>query len=155
MRVSKIDDGKAVATGSSTMDDLMHLFRPKLRRTVLAAALMQMAVNGASYAMLIWSADILTQLLGIQHAPYELFVYAEMVGWIGTGVAACLLDTLGRKLILVFALIATAVCHWGLTMVPRTYAAISVMYLTLQLVGGGIWPAMTAYTTECFPTALR
>merc|ERR1719478_1871734 len=121
MRVSKIDDGKAVATGSSTMDDLMQLFHPKLRRTVFAAALMQMAVNGASYAMLIWSADILTQLLGIQHAPYELFVYAEMVGWIGTGVAACLLDVIGRKAILVVSLILTAAFNWGLTMVPRTY----------------------------------
>jgi len=137
------------------MDDLAQLFHPKLRRTVFAAGIMQMAVNGASYAMLIWSADILTQLLGIHHAPYELFVYGEMVGWIGTGVAACLLDSVGRKTILVVSLIATACCHWGLTMVPRTYFWICAMFLTLQCVGGGIWPAMTAYTNECFPTSLR
>lgn len=155
VRVSKADESKCVAAGNSTMEDLLQLFHPKLRRTVFAAALMQMAVNGASYAMLIWSADILTQLLGIQHAPYELFVYSEMVGWIGTGFAACLLDTLGRKIILVAALIATAFCHWSLTMVPRTYTWICAMFLVSSAVGGGIWPAMTAYTNECFPTALR
>lgn len=154
LRVSK-EEGKAVATGNSTLEDLGQLFAPKLRRTVFACLLMQMAVNGASYAMLIWSADILTQLLGIKHAPYELFVYGEMVGWIGMGFAACLLDTLGRKFILCCALSATALCHWGMTMVPRTYAWICAMFLILQLVGGGIWPAMTAYTNECFPTALR
>jgi len=154
VQISK-DEGKGVATGTSTLDDLAQLFHPKLRRTVFASALMQMAVNGASYAMLIWSADILTQLLGIQHAPYELFVYSEMVGWIGTGVAACLLDSVGRKIILVTSLIATAACLWGLTMVPRNYFWISAMFLTQSAVGGGIWPAMTAYTNECFPTALR
>jgi len=154
MRVSK-DEGKQGVMGQSTMDDLGHLFHPKLRRTVFAAALMQMAVNGASYAMLIWSADILGQLLGIQHAPYELFVYSEMVGWIGTGFAACLLDTVGRKAILVASLMATACCHFALTLVPRTYGWICMMFLTQACVGGGIWPAMTAYTNECFPTALR
>lgn len=153
--VSKGDEDKGTMTDHSTMEDLAMLFHPKLRRTVFAAALMQMAVNGASYAMLIWSADILTQLLGINRAPYELFVYGEMVGWVGTGFAACLLDTLGRKFILVTSLCATAMCHWGLTMVPRTYWWICAMFLILQCVGGGIWPAMTAYTNECFPTALR
>jgi len=155
VRVSKSPDGKGAAASSSTIEDLFQLAKPKLRRTVFAAALMQMSVNGASYAMLIWSADILTQLLGIQHAPYELFVYAEMVGWIGTGVAACLLDVIGRKAILVVSLILTAAFNWGLTMVPRTYLWICCMFLGQSLVGGGIWPAMTAYTNECFPTALR
>jgi len=154
VRVTK-DEGKSASSGSSTMDDLALLLSPKLRRTVIACAMMQMAVNGASYAMLIWSADILTQLLGIQHAPYELFVYGEMVGWIGTGFAACLLDILGRKVILVFALFATGCCHWGLAVVPRSYFWICAMFLTMQCVGGGIWPAMTAYSNECFPTALR
>lgn len=154
VRVSKIDEGKAVA-GQSTLEDLKQLFHPKLRLTVIATALIQMSVNGASYAMLIWSADILTHLLGIRHPPYELFVYGEMAGWVGTGIAAWLLDTLGRKCILVSALLATACCHWGLTLVPRTYLCICIMFLTLQLVGGGIWPAMTAYTNECFPTSLR
>merc|ERR1719223_1532773 len=101
------------------MDDLAQLFHPKLRRTVIAAALMQMAVNGASYAMLIWSADILMQLMNINKPPYGLFVYGEMVGWIGTGFAACLLDTLGRKTILAALMFATSVCLWGLAMVPR------------------------------------
>jgi len=156
LHISK-DECKAAAavSGKSTRDDLAQLFSPKLRRTVIACLLMQIAVNGASYAMLIWSADILTQLLGIRHPPYELFVYGEMVGWIGMGFAACLLDTLGRKFILVSALFATAFCHWGMTMVPRTYFWICTMFLILQLVGGGIWPAMTAYTNECFPTSLR
>jgi len=155
MRVEKIDDGKTMAAGQSTMDDLALLFSHKLRRTVIAAALMQCAVNGASYAMLIWSADILMQLMHIDKPPYSLFVYGELVGWIGTGFAACLLDTLGRKCILSVTLSATSVCLWGLTIVPRTYFWIGTMFLLLQTVGGGIWPAMTAYTNECFPTALR
>lgn len=154
---SKVEDeGKAVAAiGQSTTEDIAQLFQPKLRRTVFACLLMQMSVNGASYAMLIWSADILSQLLDVKQPPYELFVYGEMVGWIGMGFAACLLDTLGRKFILVCALTATAFCHWALTMVPRTYFWICSTFLILQTVGGGIWPAMTAYTNECFPTALR
>jgi putative MFS transporter len=155
VQVSKVDEEKVALTGNSTLEDLRRLFQAKLRRTVLTCALVQMAVNGASYAMLIWSADILTQLLGIEHAPYEIFVYSEMVGWIGTGIAACLLDSLGRKLILIFSLLATAFCVWGLTMVPRTYVWICAMFLGQSCVGGGIWPAMTAYTNECFPTALR
>lgn len=155
VQVAKLNDAKGLANGPSTCDDLARLFHPKLRRTVFSCALVQMAVNGASYAMLIWSADILTQLLGIDSAPYEIFVYSEMVGWIGTGVAACLLDTVGRKFILVVSLIATATCLWALTMVPRTYFWICFMFCGQSFVGGGIWPAMTAYTNECFPTALR
>jgi putative MFS transporter len=155
IRVSKADEGKNQALGNSTMEDIAQLFSPKLRRTVIAIMMVQMAVNGASYAMLTWSADILAQLLHIRHAPYELFVYGEMVGWIGTLFAACLLDHLGRKLILVISLIATAGCHWSLTMVPRTYFWICTIFLCCQMVGGGIWPAMTAYTNECFPTSLR
>lgn len=154
MRVAK-DESKTVKLGQSTWEDLCQLFHSKLRRVVFACMLMQMSVNGASYAMLLWSADILTQLLNVDHAPYELFVYGEIVGWIGVGFAACLLDTLGRKFILVSSLVATAFCHWGLSMVPRTYFWVALVFLALQVVGGGIWPAMTAYTNECFPTALR
>jgi putative MFS transporter len=161
--VSKSENGKDISftevrnvmQSSSTLRDLEQLFSRKLRRTIFAAALMQMAVNGSSYAMLIWSAEILTQLLGVDHAPYELFVYGEIVGWIGTIVAACLLDFLGRQIILVAALSATAICTWGLSMVPRSYFWICTMFLFMQFVGGGIWPAMTAYTNECFPTSLR
>merc|ERR550537_706491 len=58
-------------------------------------------------------------------------------------------------MILLSALVATACCTWGLAVVPRTYGSITATFLCLSFVGGGIWPAMTAYTNECFPTALR
>jgi putative MFS transporter len=153
MSSSSLLEGHGV--DGTTFSNLRELFSRKMIRIVCAVGLVQMAVNGASYAMLVWSAEILTLLLQIPTAPYEIFVYSEISGWIGTICAAFMLDTVGRRLILIYSLSATAFCTWGLTMVPRTYAWISITFLALQFVGGGIWPAMTAYTAECFPTALR
>lgn len=135
--------------------DVRSLFGPKLRRATFCAAVLQISVQGSSYVMLIWVADILKVLLGSSRAPYEIFVYAEVAGWIGTASAAVMLDKIGRRAVLTYSLSATSGIIMAMVLLPRRYHWITMCYLASQIVSGGIWPAMLAYVAECFPTTVR
>lgn len=135
--------------------DLRALFGPKLWRITTCTVLIHMSVHGASYVMLIWSPELLQQLLGANRIPYEIFAIAEIAGWLGTLCTAWFLDGCGRRPTLAGALFLTAATMVALAKVPRRYNWVMATYGTQQFVSGGMWPAMTTYTAECFPTALR
>mmetsp|Transcript_19489 Transcript_19489/g.58461 ORF Transcript_19489/g.58461 Transcript_19489/m.58461 type:complete len:508 (+) Transcript_19489:155-1678(+) len=135
--------------------DMKTLFGPSLRRTTIVTMVIQVSVNGASYVNLIWMPEILTGLLGTRRVPYEMFVYSEVVSWVGTLWSAWAMDHWGRRPTLTICLVGTAVTMQALVMVPGTYNWILFVFLLQSAAGGGIWPAMQTYCAECFPTVLR
>lgn len=135
--------------------DLKELFGPSLYRVTLCSIILQSAVNGGSYIQLVWFPEMVQELMRLPRMPYQLFIYGEFAGWAGVAITSYLLDAWGRRPVLNLLLCVSACLILSFTIVPQEFVWLAAIYLMLQSVNGGLWPAMLTYVVECFPTNIR
>eukprot|EP00927_Polykrikos_kofoidii_P043112 TRINITY_DN3717_c0_g3_i1.p1 TRINITY_DN3717_c0_g3~~TRINITY_DN3717_c0_g3_i1.p1 ORF type:complete len:562 (-),score=54.23 TRINITY_DN3717_c0_g3_i1:78-1763(-) len=136
-------------------ESISELFGPDHRRVTLCTLLMMLSLNGGSYIAQIWFPEMITRLMDLPTMPYQLFMWCEILGWVGVAAEACVVDRWGRRPLLVSLLGVTAVLTYAFTVVPKTYEWLATLYIVHSIIVNTLWPAMLAYIAECFPTSIR
>merc|ERR1740121_2783345 len=108
----------------------------------------------ASWAGWVHAPEMLERISG-EETPKIFFAITELAGVAGTMVGACILDPLGRRPTLILAY-SLGLVAYGLLLTPlATPHTIGWIWLLVGFVQGLMWPAMSTYLAEAFPTKLR
>lgn len=138
----------------SPMKLYAELFANPMRfLTVLACASFMMHAS-AAYSGWVWAPAILAEKTG-EEIDNIFFVYTELAGVAGAGIGTITLDSWGRRpsMLLGYSL---GLFAYGLLLTPfGTPETAGWLWLIVGLVQGLMWPALTTYLAEAFPTKLR
>eukprot|EP00927_Polykrikos_kofoidii_P043113 TRINITY_DN3717_c0_g5_i1.p1 TRINITY_DN3717_c0_g5~~TRINITY_DN3717_c0_g5_i1.p1 ORF type:complete len:515 (-),score=46.31 TRINITY_DN3717_c0_g5_i1:83-1579(-) len=153
--VTRNDQRSKKVMDTSLGKNLSKLFEREYRVLTLCSISLQVSLNAASYISSVWFPEVIQKLMNVPTMPYTLFIYCEILGWISVFLVAYLLDAWGRRPTLIGLFALTTLLIFSFEVVPPTYEWLAMVYLLQSMCINGLWPAMTAYLGECFPTSIR
>ncbi|MBE3562939.1 MAG: MFS transporter [Hydrogenibacillus schlegelii] len=131
-----------------------RLIAPEHRRGTLVLWTLWWAINFAYYGMFLWLPSLMMArgFDVVQSFEYVLWMtVAQLPGYLS---AAWLIERIGRRPVLAFYLLGTAVAAYGFGQ-ASSIAALLGFGAALNFFNLGAWGALYAYTPELYPTALR
>ncbi|MBT9281823.1 MAG: MFS transporter [Hydrogenibacillus schlegelii] len=131
-----------------------QLFDPEHRRGTVTLWTLWWAINFAYYGMFLWLPSLMMArgFDVVQSFEYVLWMtVAQLPGYLS---AAWLIERIGRRPVLAFYLLGTAVAAYGFGQ-ASSIAALLGFGAALNFFNLGAWGALYAYTPELYPTALR